>query len=81
MFIICSFNILYCFFRPQNLVLTASNETILVDNIDVFKKNGFDFIVEADGKLFYSVQYLMVCCLFSCIIIVNTLSHLKCVTK
>ncbi|XP_059177944.1 mismatch repair endonuclease PMS2-like [Physella acuta] len=34
---------------PQNLELTASNETILVDNIDVFKKNGFDFIVEADA--------------------------------
>ncbi|KAH9498232.1 Mismatch repair endonuclease pms2 [Bulinus truncatus] len=31
---------------PQNIELTASNEAILVDNLDVFKKNGFDFIVD-----------------------------------
>ena len=29
--------------------LTASNETILVDNLEVFKKNGFDFKIEPEA--------------------------------
>ncbi|XP_076448637.1 mismatch repair endonuclease PMS2-like [Babylonia areolata] len=32
--------------HPQNLELTASNEVILMDNLDIFRKNGFDFIVD-----------------------------------
>ncbi|XP_061191290.1 mismatch repair endonuclease PMS2-like isoform X2 [Saccostrea echinata] len=32
--------------QPQNLELTASNETILMDSLEVFKKNGFDFIID-----------------------------------
>ncbi|XP_046352551.2 mismatch repair endonuclease PMS2-like isoform X1 [Haliotis rufescens] len=32
--------------HPQNLELTASNETILVDNLDIFRKNGFDFVID-----------------------------------
>ncbi|XP_062619976.1 mismatch repair endonuclease PMS2-like [Saccostrea cucullata] len=32
--------------QPQNLELTASNETILIDSLEVFKKNGFDFIID-----------------------------------
>ncbi|XP_046563107.1 mismatch repair endonuclease PMS2-like [Haliotis rubra] len=31
---------------PQNLELTASNETILIDNLDIFRKNGFDFVID-----------------------------------
>ncbi|XP_041363621.1 mismatch repair endonuclease PMS2-like isoform X2 [Gigantopelta aegis] len=31
---------------PQNLELTASNEAILVDNLEIFKKNGFDFLID-----------------------------------
>lgn len=38
----------FCF-RPQNLELTASNEIILMDNLEVFRKNGFDFIVNEHG--------------------------------
>lgn len=34
---------------PQCMELTASNETILVDNLDVFKKNGFDFKIEPEA--------------------------------
>ncbi|XP_072916262.1 mismatch repair endonuclease PMS2 isoform X1 [Hemitrygon akajei] len=30
---------------PQNLHLTVVNETILMENIDIFRKNGFDFII------------------------------------
>ena len=26
--------------------MTASNEIILMDNIEIFKKNGFDFIID-----------------------------------
>ncbi|KAK3092069.1 hypothetical protein FSP39_024887 [Pinctada imbricata] len=35
--------------QPQNLELTASNETILMDNLEVFRKNGFDFIINEEG--------------------------------
>ncbi|KAL8606604.1 hypothetical protein ACOMHN_009489 [Nucella lapillus] len=31
---------------PQNLELTASNEIILMDNLDIFTKNGFDFLID-----------------------------------
>uniref|UniRef100_UPI00398F88B6 mismatch repair endonuclease PMS2 n=1 Tax=Pristiophorus japonicus TaxID=55135 RepID=UPI00398F88B6 len=31
---------------PQNLHLTAVNETVLVENMDIFRKNGFDFIID-----------------------------------
>ncbi|XP_062915447.1 mismatch repair endonuclease PMS2 isoform X1 [Mobula hypostoma] len=30
---------------PQNLHLTVVNETILMENIEIFRKNGFDFII------------------------------------
>ncbi|XP_041063261.1 mismatch repair endonuclease PMS2 isoform X1 [Carcharodon carcharias] len=30
---------------PQNLHLTSVNETVLVENLDIFRKNGFDFII------------------------------------
>ncbi|XP_045596579.2 mismatch repair endonuclease PMS2 isoform X1 [Procambarus clarkii] len=33
---------------PQTLELTAVNESILLDNIEIFKKNGFEFKVEED---------------------------------
>ncbi|KAJ8319072.1 hypothetical protein KUTeg_004163 [Tegillarca granosa] len=34
--------------KPQCLELTAGNETILMDNLEVFKKNGFDFIIDEE---------------------------------
>ncbi|XP_052816782.1 mismatch repair endonuclease PMS2-like [Mya arenaria] len=34
---------------PMNLELTASNETILMDNLDVFRKNGFEFQIDENG--------------------------------
>ncbi|XP_067859604.1 mismatch repair endonuclease PMS2 [Heptranchias perlo] len=30
---------------PQNLQLTAVNETVLMENMEIFRKNGFDFII------------------------------------
>ncbi|KAG9476897.1 hypothetical protein GDO78_002347 [Eleutherodactylus coqui] len=36
---------------PQKLHLTAVNEIILMDNIEIFKKNGFDFIFDEDGMI------------------------------
>ncbi|XP_033756815.1 mismatch repair endonuclease PMS2-like isoform X2 [Pecten maximus] len=32
--------------QPKNLELTASNETILMDNLDIFHQNGFDFLID-----------------------------------
>ena len=31
---------------PQNLELTAANETILLDNLHIFEKNGFEFSID-----------------------------------
>ena len=37
-------------FRPQKLELTAANSTILIDNIDIFRTNGFEFEVDEEGE-------------------------------
>lgn len=38
--------------RPQNLDLTAVNEFVLMDNINIFQMNGFDFEFQQDGRLY-----------------------------
>lgn len=38
------------FFRPQNLNLTAVNETVLIENLEIFRKNGFDFVINENGE-------------------------------
>ncbi|KAF7242876.1 Mismatch repair endonuclease PMS2, partial [Varanus komodoensis] len=37
---------------PQNLNLTAINESILMENLEIFQKNGFDFIIDRNGLHF-----------------------------
>lgn len=37
------------YFSPQQLELTGVNEQILMDNIDVFKKNGFTFDINEEA--------------------------------
>ncbi|XP_048408017.1 mismatch repair endonuclease PMS2 isoform X2 [Stegostoma tigrinum] len=34
---------------PQSLHLTAVNETVLMENLDIFRKNGFDFIINEEA--------------------------------
>lgn len=34
---------------PLNLELTSSNETILMDNLEIFRKNGFEFLIDEEG--------------------------------
>ncbi|KAM3917108.1 mismatch repair endonuclease PMS2 isoform 2-T2 [Leptodactylus fuscus] len=41
---------------PQKLNLTAVNETVLMDNIEIFKKNGFDFIFDEDAPVMERVK-------------------------
>lgn len=38
-------------FRPQTLNLTAVNEAVLIENLEIFRKNGFDFVIDESGKL------------------------------
>jgi DNA mismatch repair protein PMS2 len=33
------------------LDLTAVNESILIENEEVFRKNGFDFIIDEKGRV------------------------------
>ena len=35
--------------RPKPLELTAVGENVVMDNIDVFKKNGFQFEIDHEG--------------------------------
>lgn len=37
-------------FRPQTLNLTAVNETVLIENLEIFRKNGFDFVINENGE-------------------------------
>jgi len=37
-------------FRPLDLQLTPVNESILLDNLDIFHRNGFEFTVDLNGK-------------------------------
>ncbi|KAM9305518.1 mismatch repair endonuclease PMS2 [Gastrophryne carolinensis] len=41
---------------PQKLNLTAVNESILMDNLEIFKKNGFDFIFDEDAPVMERVK-------------------------
>lgn len=50
----CIINVYFSCFRPQQLELTAVNETILLDNINIFKANGFEFVIDENGKTFIS---------------------------
>lgn len=47
----------YC--RPQQLELTAVNEIVLTDNLNIFQMNGFDFEFQHDGK-FYSFGIVLI---------------------
>uniref|UniRef100_A0A4W3HBU4 Mismatch repair endonuclease PMS2 n=1 Tax=Callorhinchus milii TaxID=7868 RepID=A0A4W3HBU4_CALMI len=35
---------------PQKLHLTAVSETVLMDNLEIFRKNGFDFIIDEEAS-------------------------------
>jgi len=37
-------------FRPIELQLTPVNESILLDNLDIFHRNGFEFTVDLNGQ-------------------------------
>lgn len=39
-------------FSPRPLELTAGNESILIENEEIFKKNGFHFKIDEDGEFF-----------------------------
>jgi len=39
-----------CCYRPLSLELTAVNEEIVIDNIEVFRKNGFEFSIDKEGN-------------------------------
>ena len=41
---------------PQNLELTAANEAILMDNVEIFQKNGFDFEIDHNAEAMKKVK-------------------------
>nr|XP_020029460.1 mismatch repair endonuclease PMS2 isoform X1 [Castor canadensis] len=36
---------------PQTLNLTAVNEAILIENLEIFRRNGFDFVIDEDAPV------------------------------
>nr|XP_031532649.1 mismatch repair endonuclease PMS2 isoform X3 [Vicugna pacos] len=36
---------------PQTLNLTAVNESVLLENLEIFRKNGFDFVIDEDAPV------------------------------
>ncbi|XP_073399173.1 mismatch repair endonuclease PMS2 [Dendrobates tinctorius] len=43
---------------PQKLNLTVVNETVLIDNLEIFKKNGFDFIYDEEAPVLERVKLI-----------------------
>ncbi|XP_067162721.1 mismatch repair endonuclease PMS2 isoform X2 [Apteryx mantelli] len=43
---------------PQNLNLTAVNETVLIENLEIFRKNGFDFVINENAPVTQRVKLL-----------------------
>ncbi|KAM7381922.1 hypothetical protein PAMA_012671 [Pampus argenteus] len=41
---------------PQKLHLTAVSENILIENIEIFRKNGFEFLVDEDAQVMERVK-------------------------
>uniref|UniRef100_A0A8C6TNT0 Mismatch repair endonuclease PMS2 n=1 Tax=Neogobius melanostomus TaxID=47308 RepID=A0A8C6TNT0_9GOBI len=41
---------------PQNLHLTAISENILIENIEIFRKNGFEFLINEDAPVMERVK-------------------------
>ncbi|XP_034294678.1 mismatch repair endonuclease PMS2 [Pantherophis guttatus] len=44
--------------KPQNLNLTAVSESILMDNLEIFQKNGFDFVVDENAPVTQRVKLI-----------------------
>ncbi|NXG59970.1 PMS2 endonuclease, partial [Hemiprocne comata] len=43
---------------PQNLNLTAVNEAVLIENLEIFRKNGFDFVINEDAPVTQRVKLI-----------------------
>ncbi|NXQ60761.1 PMS2 endonuclease, partial [Anthoscopus minutus] len=43
---------------PQNLNLTAVNETVLIENLEIFRKNGFDFVINENAPVTQKVKLI-----------------------
>ncbi|KAM4715461.1 mismatch repair endonuclease PMS2 isoform 2-T2 [Anableps anableps] len=41
---------------PQKLHLTAVSENVLIENIEIFQKNGFDFLIDEDAQVMERVK-------------------------
>ncbi|NXJ67375.1 PMS2 endonuclease, partial [Rostratula benghalensis] len=43
---------------PQNLNLTAVNEAVLIENLEIFRKNGFDFVINENAPVTQRVKLI-----------------------
>ena len=49
--------------RPRALELTAVGENTVMDNLEVFRKNGFQFEIDDKGMLTYQLLWNWIFCL------------------
>lgn len=70
--VICfCFSLYVC--SPQKLHLTAVSENVLIENIEIFRKNGFEFLVDEDGMNINGlILSLVQSCFIPILMITNT---------
>lgn len=63
---------------PQKLHLTAVSENTLMENIEIFQKNGFEFLIDEDGitlrsllLFIFTPSHLFLDCVITCSLLVN----------
>ena len=64
----------YC--SPQKLELTAVNEDILIDNVDIFYKNGFEFVIDKNGEYCLHLVYCSAIVYLDSFSVVDTVVYL-----
>lgn len=47
---VCFYLFSFSVCSPQKLHLTAVSENVLIENIEIFKGNGFEFLIDEDGN-------------------------------
>ncbi len=44
-------------YRPLPLELTVVGESVVMENEEVFEKNGFKFVINEEGEFIYYIRY------------------------
>jgi hypothetical protein len=48
------------YYSPIELEFTALNENIVIENLETFQKNGFDFDIDANGMWSHKLIFVLI---------------------